>query len=95
MSWTRNEGSSFKNYAALLPLFTLICISTAEKAIYFKARHYLNQALKRDPQRSEIHNNLGTLFLETGKYEEARQEFELAITLEKKKDAAAAPNTDQ
>jgi len=49
--------------------------------LYNDAFKYLSKAVKIDPQRDYIHNNLGMLYTEMGMHAEAKGEFEKAVEL--------------
>jgi Tfp pilus assembly protein PilF len=44
-----------------------------------KALDYYNQALAIDPGKTDVHNNLGILYLESEQYDKAREEFEYCV----------------
>ncbi|MDR2353136.1 MAG: tetratricopeptide repeat protein [Deltaproteobacteria bacterium] len=43
------------------------------------AINFYNQALAMDPTKTEIHNNLGIIYMEAKEYDKARAEFQLCI----------------
>ena len=53
-----------------------------QKKAYQKAYEYLVRAEAGNPGRADIHNNLGMLLLDMGKYEEAQHQFESAVKIE-------------
>jgi tetratricopeptide (TPR) repeat protein len=65
-----------------------------KKESYDDALRYLSKATEADPGRDYVHNNLGMLYSEMGMHEEAKAEFEKAISLGVNPEEEAS-NTEQ
>ena len=63
-------------------LFNEIALCSRELGDYTNAEKMLREGLKKSPDNIKIISNLGIIKMELGQIDEARQYFQIALTLE-------------
>ncbi len=73
-----------------------LCVICFKQKSYDEAFRYFSQATEVDPAREYIPNNLGMVYSDMGMYEEAKADFERAVSkpIPRNKELRARENGD-